>query len=451
MNAIAEPVERYRSLIERIVPELSGRGPDWLQTRRAQAAARFSERGFPNRKEEAWRYTSLDPLLSQSFQVADQPLTALDAGDIDEFLTGDATAARLVFANGRLVPHLCHNGGITQGVWIRSLRSALEEDPDSVAPWLGRAEARKVAAFPALNTALLDDGVCIRVPARVKLRAPIEILYVSIGLEEPTMASPRNLVVLGPGAEATVLERYVSPGDACYFNNGLTEVVLEEGARLTHHWVQEESREAFHFNAVHVQQAGKSRYRGLGVALGGAWSRREYHVRFDQEGAECTLDGLYLAGDGQLTDMHLDVEHAVPGCSSRERFKGILMGRGRAVFDGRIRVEPDAQRTDARLSNDNLLLSRQAEVDTKPQLEIFADDVQCSHGTTVGQLDPAQVFYLRSRGIAEADARRMLCLGFASEALQRCDLKGLRGRLEARLRDRLTASAVHHAADAVRE
>ncbi len=238
-----------------------------------------------------------------------------------------------------------------------------------------------------------------------------------------------------------MIERYCGLGKGSYFNNALIEVVLGDGSELVHERVQEESPNAQHLSDLHVRLGGRSRYRLVQAALGGAWSRTEVRVVFDGEGAEAELDGLMLAGDKQLNDVHLDVQHAVPHCTSRETFKGILDGSGRVVFDGHIVVARAAQKTDAVLANDNLMLSRAAEVDTKPQLEIYADDVKCSHGTTVGELDPDMLFYLRTRGIPEAQARQMLCQGFAAEIFEHMPHAALRTRVTRLLAARLLDAA----------
>ncbi len=233
------------------------------------------------------------------------------------------------------------------------------------------------------------------------------------------------------------MERFICPDQSLYFQNNLTEIVLGAGAALSHYRMQDESRSAYHLGSINLSQQQASRYHGTSLTFGGRWSRTEYNACFRQEDAECVLNGLYTVGDRQLNDVHLDVRHSVPGCTSREQFKGVLYGKGRAVFDGRILVEKQAQRSDAVLTNDNLVLCRDAEVDTKPQLEIHADDVSCSHGTTVGQLDPQQMFYLRSRGIDVPTARNMLCLGFAGEILDTIDVPVLRDLAAKRLVDML--------------
>lgn len=433
--------ERYQQLLAEAAPALPGQTLDWLVAQRAVAVERFLRLGFPNRKDEAWRYTQLDRLLQQSLTIpTDTP--ALAATEVDAFRIAERNVARLVFVNGTWLPGLSHTHGIGTEVRVTGLRSALVRTPEQLAPWLGCIAGSADDSFTALNTALFSDGVWIRIPAGVKLAGPIEIVHISRGTEGMPALNPRSLIVLEDGAEATLVEHYVSLGAAHCFTNSLTEIALGDTARLRHYRLQDESESTWHLSNIHLRQNRDSRYQGLGISLGGVWSRTEYHNRFEQPQARCDLDGLYLTDDGQLTDFHLDINHAAPACSSRERFKGILLGRGRAVFDGRIRVEQDAQKTDAFLSNANLMLSRDAEVDSKPQLEIFADDVKCGHGTTIGQIDPAQLFYLRTRGIGAEDARRMLCLGFASELLDGCVIPEFRERIERRVAQRLQGGQI---------
>ena len=437
MSAVLETVERYRALIAAAAPSLPGRHASWLSAQRAEAAEHFARQGFPTRKDEAWRYTSLERVLEQSWALQALPETvAFPAAAIARYHIAETAVARLVFINGHWLSAFSSVGDVPAGVQIGSLHAALEQHPDRLAPWLGKAASTAVSSFTALNTALIDDGAWVHVAAGCRLPGPVELLYLTTG-EEAAAVHPRNLVVLEEGAEATVIEHYASLDDSACFTNSLTEVLLGRQACLEHLRLQDENAAARHLSSVFIGQGESSHYRGVGVSLGGLWVRSEYHNQMCQSQARCDLDGLYVAGDRQLNDVHLDIGHGVPACSSRERFKGILLGRGRAVFDGRIRVAVDAQKTDAQLANDNLMLSRDAEVDTKPQLEIFADDVKCSHGTTVGQLDPAQLFYLRSRGIAADDARRMLCLGFAAEVLGNCSAEAFGVRVEQRLQQRL--------------
>lgn len=441
MNAAAgnanAAVERYEALIRDAHAGLPATDQAWLESKREQARTAFAESAFPTKKSELWRYTGLDSLLQTDFSVSTEPFTALMESDLDEVSIPGLDAHRLVFANGRLVESLSQLEGVPEGVQIQSLRTLLENDPERAAQWLHSAASEDSHVFNDLNTALINDGLVVIVAPGVHLDKPIDALYLSEGLEDAIVSQPRNLIVLEEGARATLIERHASFGQSMYFNNSVSELLLAANAELTHYRLQEESPSAFHLSSLFLRQQRDSVYRSTSIALGGAWARTDFNVDFQGEGANCELDGLYLAGDRQLVDFHLNVLHKVPGCSSRENFRGILHGKGRAVFDGRILVAQDAQKTDAQLSNNNLLLTRSAEVDTKPQLEIYADDVKCSHGTTVGQLDPQHMFYLRSRGIDTGEARKMLCLGFAREVLDSCAVEGVRERAELRLRDAL--------------
>jgi Fe-S cluster assembly protein SufD len=392
-----------------------------------------------DRKQEAWRYTSIEALLKHRLRpacdAADLPVL-----DINDYLLPKFDSYRLVFANGRFDPHLSSIEDLPDGVSLGSLRAGLTTDPELLATWFGHTANHTEHVFTAMNTALVNDGVFVHVESQVSLDRPIEVIYLSQSDEDPLLMQPRNLIVLDAGAKAILVERFIGFGQSPYFNNNLTEISVGKRASLKHYRVQDESRSAYHLSSLYLSQQAQSRYQGVTLAFGGAWARTEYHTTFNQEGAVCELNGLYTVGDKQLTDFHLDVRHSVPACASREQFKGVLYGKGRAVFDGRILVEKQAQHSDAQLTNDNLMLTRNAEVDTKPQLEIYADDVKCSHGTTVGQLDPQQVFYLRSRGIDETAARKMLCIGFASEILDSIEVPALRDAATGKLQDTLNAA-----------
>ena len=412
-------------------------GADWLTPIRESGVRGVSGMPLPERKDEAWRYTPVSFLDQAAYRpLADGPFDDLVIADIGELLLADHDGDRLVFVNGYLAPALCRLEGASEGIALRSLAGGLGEVSAGMRAHLGTiAEQRHV--FSALNTALMSDGALIHVPSGTLVEKPVEILHISVGGRDAGICHPRHLIVLEDHARVEIVERYCSLGDAACFNNMTVEVALGAGSELVHARMQEENANSQHLSDLQVRLGERSRYRLVLVALGGAWSRSDVRVGFEGEGAEAELDGLMLAGDKQLNDVHLDIRHEVPYCTSRENFKGILDGKGRVVFDGRILVARDAQKTDAQLSNDNLLLSRSAEVDTKPQLEIFADDVKCSHGTTVGELDSDMLFYLRSRGIPQAQATQMLCQGFAREVLDRLPSESLRARAGGLLAARL--------------
>jgi Fe-S cluster assembly protein SufD len=440
MSIEAGTLERYQSLVERELAARAGGGPEWLDARRRAAADRAREVGLPHRKQEAWKYTSVEPLLQHAFVPAETRGTRLSEADLAPHLLEETAGGRIVFVNGRFEPGLSALDG-AGAAQVVSLAEALSGDAQGAVQLLGSLTGAGEHVFAALNTAAMEDGALVRIPEGVSLEQPLEILHLSVASADPQVVQPRNLIVVEPGARARLVERFVSVGQPLYFNNVVDEILLGESAVLEHERLQTESPNAFHMAGLHVDQAGGSRYRCVTAALGAGWARTEVRVRFRAPGAECEVDGLYLAGDGQLVDFHLDVDHDVPGCTSRENFRGILDGRGRAVFDGRVLVQKQAQKTAAHLANANLMLSRNAEIDTKPQLEIFADDVQCSHGTTVGQLDPEALFYLRSRGLSETVARKMLSLGFAGAILERYLTDGVRRQADAVLQARLESAS----------
>ncbi|MBK1718836.1 Fe-S cluster assembly protein SufD [Thiocystis violacea] len=420
----------------------AGAAPDWLESFRSGAREDVRARLLPHSKEEAWRYTSVKSLLEQGFAQSDETMTALQPDDLEEILVPGFETHRLVLVNGRYVPELSAPGDWPEGVRVGGLRALLESDPDALRERINATVDEPQPFFSALNTAGLDDGLVVLLGPGAIVERPIELIHLSVGLDEPRVAQPRHIVRLDAAAQATLVERYVSLGNSVYCTNSVVEVSLGRDAILRHERVQMESPNAFHLTGLYLVQDENSHYMGVNIGLGARWARTDLNARFRGRHAECVLRGLYLAGDGQLLDYHLDVDHAVPDCRSQENFKGILHGKGRAVFDGRVLVAKDAQKTDAAMSNRNLMLSEQAEVDTKPRLEIKADDVKCSHGTTVGQIDPEMLFYLRSRGISEPLARRMVCLGFAGEIIETLGSEALREHISEQVGRRLEATSL---------
>lgn len=418
-------------------------GSDWLESLRNRGVSELNDAQLPGRKDEAWRYTSLGFLEQAEYQPVRGTFEALQLEDIEDLLVSHDTH-RLVFVNGRLATGLCELKPLPEGVEVSNIAGDLAKPSTGLREKLGTL-SEKHHVFSALNAALVTDGALIGIPAGVRLDRPIELLHVSIGMEQPVICHPRHLVVIQEGAAAQLIERYCSLGDSAYFTNAAVEVLLGQDSELAHARCQEEGQGARHLSDLQVRQQKNSRYRLVQPTLGGTWSRCDLQVTFEGEQAQAELNGLMLARDNQLNDVHLDVRHEVPGCTSRERFKGVLDGKGRVVFDGRILVARDAQQTDAQLSNDNLMLSRSAEVDTKPQLEIFADDVKCSHGTTVGEIDSDMLFYLQSRGIPQSRAIQLLCQGFAQEVLDQLPGEPLREHVSRQLAARLADRVQHQA------
>ena len=423
MNAVTTTLEKYQQLIESQKGRLPGSQLPWLQAQRNHAEQRFLQAGFPTRKSEAWRYTNVDTLLNNSFVPPVQD-KVLELGKTASL--AHSQKQRLVFVNGQYSEKLSQLQGLPKGVYIASIQHAVAERSDVVQKILEKSPTNNFHVFNDLNTALFHDGLVFYVPEKVELPDPIEVVYLTSDNSQAYVVSPRNLVCLEKGASATLIERYVGEHANSYFTNGLGEIILNSESRLEHYRLQQEGAGAYHISTVFVHHEAQSQYKGSTIALGGKWSRTDYNVNFHGEQAQSRLYGLYLVKDKQMADIHLNINHAVPQCSSEQDFRGILLGTGRGVFDGLINVAEQAQKSEAHLYNANLMLSRNAEVDTKPQLLIYADDVKCSHGTTVGQLEPEQLFYLRSRGINEAEAKKMLCMGFAQAVLEQCGVEALR-------------------------
>ena len=410
----------------------------WLNETRQQACERIVHLPIPQRKQENWRYTNLADLYANTFYSQTAPVTALHEEDIEEWIYSPADSYRLVFANGQCVPALSNIELLPDTIKIGSLRAALSTDGDLVTEWLARSNSPDTDVFTELNQALLNDGLFIHVAANVELALPIEVVHLNFSIEHNTLSQPHSLVIVEDGARVKLVERFISTGDSTYFFNAVSQLFLGEHAALQHYRLQDESRHAHHLSRVAIQQHTASEYRSVNIATGSAWSRTDMQVGFTGPQASCDIEGVLTVGDAQYTDFHLDVRHSQPACRSRENFRGIVHGKGQAVFDGRVVVDKQAQKTDALLTNKNLLLCEDAEVDTKPQLEIYADDVKCGHGTTVGKLDPDQIYYLRSRGMSKDAAQRMLCLGFAEQILSQVE--------DARLHEVIAAQVSSHIA-----
>jgi Fe-S cluster assembly protein SufD len=394
--------------------------PSWLFPLRRAGMARFTELGFPTVHQEDWRFTNVAPIARLPFKPNVQASHAgLGAPGVARFTFGGLPALRLVFVNGHYAEDLSSPGSPAGGVIVSSLAAALSDHAEIVEQHLGRLAQAENNPFAALNTAFFQDGGFVSVPPGKELKPPIHLLFLSTSKEAGAASHPRNLILLGAGSRATVLESYASTINAPCVTNVVTEMVLEEDAMVEHCKYQDEGTSAFHLAAFHAQLARQANLISHSIALGARLSRNNIRTALAGEGVECVLNGLYLTKGEQLADHHMIVEHAQPHCHSHEYYNGILDGHSRGVFHGRILVRPAAQKTDAKQTNKNLLLSEDATVDTKPQLEIYADDVKCTHGATVGQLNEESIFYLRARGIGEERARRMLIHAFAGEIIER--------------------------------
>ena len=436
----AEGTELYRADFETFTAGRTGAEPSWLRRLREEAMERFQERGFPTVAEEDWRFTNVTPIARTAFRrPALTDASGVRIADVTALGFGDAFAGhQVVFVDGRLAPALSSLAA-EDGLRVGSLADLLSREPERLEPHLGRVANAAAPSFADLNAAFLEDGAYVFIPPGLVVEKPIHLVFLSSRGSDasPILSQPRALVVAGRGSQARIVESYGGVPGAAYFANGVTEIVVEDDAALEHYRLQRESVAAFHVSLTAVVQGRASRFRSFSFALGGRIARHDVHQRFAAEGGECELNGLFAVAGEQHTDTHTVIDHAHPHCTSRELYKGILDGRSRGVFVGRIIVREGASKTDAHQTNKNLLLSREALVDSLPQLEILASDVKCKHGSTTGQLDPAALFYLRSRGIDEAAARSLLVSAFAGDVVGRVGVPALRAALESHLRERL--------------
>jgi Fe-S cluster assembly protein SufD len=416
---------------DRFEKETVGSRLGWLQEIRQDAIERFRELGFPSARNEDWRFTSVAPIARTPFQLAaENARHGLTPEQLDRLTFRAGEGARLVFVNGRYARDLSSPQRVPDGLVVASLAEVLDAHPDWVEPYLARYAAYESYPFTALNTAFIRDGAFVSVPRGTVIAQPIHLIFVSTAPGEAAVSHPRNLVIAGDHSRAAVVESYVGPDESTYFTNAVTEVVADDHAVLDHYKLQREGDQAFHVATLQVHQARGSNVSSHFISLGGALVRNEINAVLDAEGCECTLNGLYMATGRQHVDNHTVIDHARPRCVSHELYKGILDGRAHGVFNGKIFVHQDAQKTDAKQTNQTLLLSDDATINTKPQLEIYADDVKCTHGATVGQLDEEALFYLRSRGIDLAAARSLLTFAFANDVIGRIKIDPLRARLE---------------------
>jgi len=415
--------------------------PAWLLPLRKAGLARFADVGFPTLHDEDWRFTNVAPLAKLPFKpVWESSADGEAKTPLENHVFANLPGPRLVFVNGHCAAALSSVAGLPPGVKVSSLRSALAADDPIIEKWFNHCARMDDNAFAALNQAFFLDGGFVRVPAGTTVEQPIQLIFISTGRCDGETIQPRNLVIAEANSRAAVIESYISGGDAAYFTNAVTEIIAGDNTALEHVKYQDESAAAFHMATLAGELGRASQVNVHSFALGARLSRNNIRARLSGEGLECILNGLYLTRGDQLADHHMVVEHARPHCASHEYFNGILDDKSKGVFHGRILVRRLAQKTDAKQTNKNLLLSDDATADTKPQLEIYADDVKCTHGATIGQLNEESIFYLRSRGIPVKTARRMLIHAFAGEIIERVKCGPVREQLDKIVWDRLEAN-----------
>src|ERR1700752_687976 len=424
VTELAKTENNYQSAF-RSVRDVSPTVP-WLELVRGSAMDRFEQLGFPTVHDENWKYTNLASLAKQNFVPANRADKA--SIDVARFVYPETTNAHLVVVNGFFSEELSDLTGLENVVAIDLLTAVADARYNKIArAYLARNAGYHNNGIAALNTAFLQSGLFLLIPKNVKVDAPIPVTFVTDG---ETASFPRLLIVSEEHSSATLIESFVSTGDQQYFTNAVAEVVVKEGARLEHYRVQRESNKAFHTSLTSAELGRSSSYDTTSINLGGRLSRHDISVVMDNEGAECWVDGRYLVGADQHTDTHSVIDHQQPHCNSHQLYKGILDGNAPAVFNGKIFVREGAQKTDAMQTNKNLLLSPQARVDTKPQLEIYADDVKCAHGAAVGQIDQEELFYLQARGINPELGRKLLTYGFAEEVIEKIKIDSIKAQLD---------------------
>ena len=415
--------------------------PAWLLPLRKAGIARFAELGFPTLQHEDWRFTNVAPIIRLPFKPAFEAAPdATAAAALKDFPFARLPGSRLVFVNGHYAASLSRVAKLPAGVKLSNVAAVLVAEPALLEKHFARPAQTGDNAFTALNQAFFLDGGFIHVPAGMVVEEPVQFIYVATASQSGATIQSRNVIVADANSQLTVIESYVAAGGSGYFTNAVTELVAGDNAVVELLKFQDEAPDAFHMAAIHGKFGRASNVRVHSFALGAKLSRNSIRTHLAGEGLECILNGLYLTRGEQLADHHMVVEHAQPHCASHEYFNGILDDKSRGVFHGRILVQQIAQKTDAKQTNKNLLLSDDATADTKPQLEIYADDVKCTHGATIGQLNEESIFYLRTRGIGPETARRMLIHAFAGEIIERIAHEAAREELDKLVWERLEAN-----------
>ncbi|MGH7718559.1 MAG: Fe-S cluster assembly protein SufD, partial [Gemmatimonadaceae bacterium] len=422
-------IQTYLREFESFAANGGGAGPGWLLPVRRSAMSRFSALGFPTPKNEDWHFTSIAPIAEREFRLI-RPSAAVNATDLARFTFGHPDWHTVVFVNGRYNEALSNISTLPRGLRVMELSRAWREESELLERYLTKVASYDDRSFTALNTAFMTDGAVVHAEKGVEVERPVHLVHIATPAAADAVWHPRHLVVAEPNSKVTVIESWVALGDNTYFTNAVTEAVVGDGATVTHYKIQRESPSAFHVGTVETTQGRDSHLVSFSFATGASLSRTNIYTLLDGEGCGATLHGLYMVDGEQHVDHQTRIEHAQPNCFSREVYKGILDGSSHGVFNGKVYVRPEAQKTDGKQSNNNLLLSDRARVDTKPQLEIFADDVKCTHGATVGRLDELARFYMRSRGLGAASARKLLTYAFAAEVLEEITVDAVREELE---------------------
>jgi len=433
--AADEQIGTYLGLFSELQKRAPGHDVRWLRDLREGAFARFCDVGFPTTHDEDWRFTNVSAISRSTFELASDE--SISEAQVAPFRIANS-ACQLVFVNGHFSPRLSKVSNAAAGVTVSTVARQIARDPSVLEAHLGRYLNIQRDSFSALNTAFFEDGAFVHIRRGTVLHNPICLLFISTANDKPQMSHPRNLIVAENETQATVVEDYVSlGGETPAFCNTATELFAGDNAVVSHYMIEREHQQAFNISTLRLQQGRSANVSSHSLLLGGGLVHNNVHPVLAGEGSECLINGLFIGNGQQHLDNYMLVEHASPHCASRQFYNGILDDKAHGVFHGRIIVHKDAQKTDAKQTNRNLLLSDDARIDTKPQLEIYADDVKCTHGATIGQIEENALFYLRSRGIDEISARKLLLLAFAGECLERMTANPARDHVERLINDHL--------------
>lgn len=420
----------YTDAFKAFEDRLNGQTSSEIHKLRKKSLRSFQELGYPTTKHEEWRYTNISSLIDNNFEISEPYLSGeLSQKDIEKFQFHGLESRCLVFVNGHFASELSNTKDITENVEILSLQKTIDQNPDLVSPHFAKYASINDQSFISLNTAFLQDGTFINIPESVRLEKPVHLLYISVPDVRPKASFPRNLIIAGRSSEMTFIETFAAHKEGIYFTDTVSEIVLHENSKVERIKIQIESDQAYHIAALQAIQERDSRFIDHNITLGGALTRNDINSEFRAENGFCELYGMYSGNQKQHIDNHTTIDHAKPHCESNELYKGILDEKAEGVFNGKIFVRPDAQKTNAIQSNNCILLSDQATIDTKPQLEIFADDVKCTHGATIGQLNEDAYFYMRARGIEKSNARKLLIFAFASEVVEKIKFDPVREKV----------------------
>jgi len=429
MSELKEIKDQYLKSYELFENGLNGDRISSISDLRKKAFGKFSELDFPTTKDEEWKYTSIAPLLEHNF-VPSLQKKSLTKEQLMDFLFENLNSNVVIVVNGLYYEELTTLKNIPKGVEVSSIAKAISSNSPLIKKHFGKYADFTTHIFTSLSTAFTKDGVLIHIPEGKIVEQPIHILFITDSGKEKLLIQPRNLFVAEKNSQVTIIEHFVNIDSGIYFTNTVTEIVVGENAIVDHIKLQEESKSAFHIGRMEVDQERASNFASHFISLGASLTRNEFNSKFSDEGGECKLNGLFLTEGTQLFDVHTLIDHAKPHCNSHEHYKGILNDASRGVFNGKVIVRQDAQKTNAFQENNNIILSKEALVNTKPQLEIFADDVKCSHGATIGQLDKEAMFYLKSRGIGEETARTILIHAFASDVVRSIKVDAVKNYIE---------------------